>query len=171
MNREQQTGFNLVELLVTAAVVAIFLSIALPSFQKLVQDNRDEALRNLLVSQINQARINAITHNRQHLLCGSSDGVNCNGDWGGYWLQLSPNSESQLLSQYKAPAKNLCWVGFSGQHIRFQPNGTSPASNGRFTICRAGGEHWQLTLNRQGRVRQSTVAPPKSCCTTDHPES
>ncbi len=171
MNRDRQMGISLVELLVAITLLAILLSISLPNFQKFVQDNKDKALRNLLVSQINQTRTNAIIHNRPHQLCGSSDGMNCNGDWGGYWLQIRTNAEDQLLSQHKAPSENLCWAGFGGQHIRFQPNGTSPASNGRFTICRANGEHWQLTLNRQGRIRQGISASPRGCCATDHPES
>lgn len=171
MNRDQQKAFTLIELLVVTAVLVVLLSLAVPSFQKLIQSNKDEALRNLLVSQINQTRFNAITNNKQHVLCGSSDGAICDGDWSGYWLLLRAGGENQLLGQQKAPAKNVCWSGFSGKSIRFQSNGTSPTSNGRFTICRANGQHWQLVINRQGRVRQILADTVKSCCTTDHPET
>lgn len=169
MQRDQQKAFTLIELLVVTGVVVVLLSLAIPSFQKLIQSNKDEALRNLLVSQINQTRTKAITKNKRHSLCGSSDGVTCDGDWGGYWLLLGAGDENQLLRQQKAPAQNVCWTGFIGENLRFEPNGTSPTSNGRFSICRADGQHWQLVINRQGRLRQIHAGTAKSCCMTDHP--
>lgn len=169
MNRDQQKAFSLVELLVVVIVITVLLSLAIPSFAKLMQNNKDEVLRNLLVAQINQARISAITHNRQHLLCGSSDGISCNGDWSRYWLIMAMGEKPSLLHQQVAPAPNVCWTGFGGNSIRFHPNGSSPISNGRFSICRTNGPHWQLILNRQGRVRQSMADNTTKCCTTGHP--
>lgn len=171
MDRDQQKAFTLIELLVVTILLVMLLSLAVPSFQKIIQRNKDETLRNLLVSHINLTRINAITNHKRHSLCGSSDGVTCDGDWGGYWLLLGAGGEKQVMSQHKAPAENVCWGGFSGKNIRFQPNGTSPTSNGRFSICRADGQHWQLVINRQGRVRQIVADTAKSCCTTDRPDT
>lgn len=169
MNGNQQKAFSLVELLVVIIVLAVLTAIAVPNFSRLLEDNRQESLRNLLIAQISQARTNAITHNRQHLLCGSSDGMTCNGDWSSYWLIMAMGKQPSLLHQQAAPAKNVCWNGFGGNSIRFHPNGTSPTSNGRFSICRTSGPHWQLILNRQGRVRQGIADNEKNCCMTGHP--
>lgn len=158
-----QRGITLIEFIIALALVGILLSLAVPGFTKLVQDNRDKALLNLLQGQLQQARARAITTNRQHRLCGSSDGVSCNGDWASHWLLVTANASQTLQQQQLPTANGLCWRGFS-QDIRFQPNGTTPVSNGRFNLCRGGKTVWALTINRQGRVRDSSAETTTNCC-------
>lgn len=169
MSQDHQTAFTLVELLVVLAVLGVLLSLAPPALDRWVQDNRDEVLRNLLLAHLHQARAQAITGNRPHLLCGSSDGTTCNGDWAGNWLIFAAEDGPPILRQQVIPAGEICWRGFS-KSIRFQPNGTSPVSNGRFALCRERKPVWELALNRQGRVRQSTPQPGDNCCATSHPD-
>lgn len=54
MNRFK--GFTLVELMVTIAVFAILLTVALPSFQSIARNNAVRATTNDLISTINLAR-------------------------------------------------------------------------------------------------------------------
>ncbi|HBZ94754.1 MAG TPA: hypothetical protein DEO91_14005 [Pseudomonas sp.] len=163
MNRDQHNAYSLVELLVTLTLLGILFSFAIPSFSKLLQDNRDEALRNLLHSQLQQTRAQAVINNRQYRLCGSSDGITCNGDWTAHWLIITA-TPSQLHHLQKLPANNgVCWHGFS-RDIRYQPNGTTKTSNGRFGLCRDGKTIWALTINRQGRVRDSSAETHQGCC-------
>lgn len=162
-----QRALSLIELLIALALVATLLSFAVPTVGKLLQDNRDEALRNLLLAQLQHARGQAIMTNRQHWLCGSSNGAVCNGDWASHWLIVTANA-SQVVQQQQLPLGNgLCWRGFS-KDIRFQKNGTTPISNGRFSLCRDGKRVWTLTINRQGRVRDSSAETPPDCCLTNH---
>jgi type IV fimbrial biogenesis protein FimT len=167
MDRNQQKALSLVELLLVLALLGILFTFAAPTFGKLLQDNRDEALRNLLRNQLQQTRVQAIMTNHQHWLCGSSDGTTCNGDWASHWLTVNANT-SQVLQVYQLPTGNgLCWRGF-GKDIKFQPNGTTPVSNGRFRLCRDGKTIWSLTINRQGRVRDSSAEMHPGCCPTNH---
>ena len=163
MNRNQQKAYSLLELLVALTVVVILLSLATPSFTRFQENKRQESLRDLLASHINQTRAKAVTQGRPFQLCGSSDGVTCDGDWGGYWLITTTHKEPTVLRQQQSPSQQLCWAGFSSDIIRFHPNGTSPVSNGTFSICREGGPHWQLVLNRQGRLRHSSTEN-SDCC-------
>lgn len=162
-----QRAVSLIELIIALALLGTLLSFAAPSFGKLLQYNRDEALRNLLRNQLQQARTRAILHNSQNWLCGSSDGLTCNGDWSSHWLLIAPR-DTLILQQQQLPQRNgLCWRGFN-KSIRFHANGTTPIGNGRFSLCRDGKVVWALTLNRQGRVRDSSAEPHQNCCPTNH---
>ncbi|SHL17914.1 GspH/FimT family pseudopilin [Pseudomonas punonensis] len=163
MNRDHQKAFSLVELLITMGILAILISLAAPSFTQFLETKRLQSSRDLLASHIQQTRTNAITLGRPHQLCGSSDGENCDGEWGSYWLITTVGDSPEILRQQLAPTENLCWAGFASDSIRFHPNGTSWISNGTFSICNANGPHWQLVLNRQGRLKLGT-SHNSSCC-------
>ena len=53
-------GFTLIELMVTVAVLAIVLSLGVPSYRALIINNRLTAQANALVASINLARSEAI---------------------------------------------------------------------------------------------------------------
>lgn len=53
-------GFTLIELMVTLAVLAILLSLAVPGFQSFVQNSRATTLANQLTSSIHLARSEAV---------------------------------------------------------------------------------------------------------------
>lgn len=163
MNRDQQKAFNLVELLVTVTLVAIFASLAVPALPRFQESKRLQSSRDLLASHIQQTRVSAITLGRPHQLCGSSDGENCDGDWGSYWLITTVGTQPTVIRQQTSPTKDLCRVGFGSDSIRFHPNGTSWISNGTISVCNANGPHQQLILNRQGRLKLE-ASHNSSCC-------
>lgn len=163
MNGYQQKAFSLVELLVVVMLVAILASLAIPPLGRFQESKRLQSSRDLLASHIQQTRASAIMRGRPHQLCGSSDGENCNGDWGSYWLITTTGTEPVVLSQQAAPTSHICRVGFGSDSIRFHPNGTSWISNGTFSICNENGHHHQLILNRQGRLKLE-ASHNSSCC-------
>lgn len=75
------SGFTLIELIVTMVVVAIVLSIALPSFQTQVLNNRSIALGEDFASAINLVRSEAVKRAGRVSLCASEDGETCSGAW------------------------------------------------------------------------------------------
>lgn len=74
-------GFTLIELMVTLAVAAIVLSIAVPSFQTQVRNNQSIALGEDFASAINLVRSEAVKRAGRVSLCASKDGATCSGDW------------------------------------------------------------------------------------------
>jgi len=76
------TGFTLVELMVTVAVLAILSAIAAPSFSNLINSNRLTASANEVVAALQTARMEAIRRNSSVVLCPSVDGATCSGaEW------------------------------------------------------------------------------------------
>lgn len=72
-------GFTLVELVVTLVILAVVLSIGIPSFKRLIASNRLSAAANDVVAVMQTARAEAIRQNRRVMLCPSTTGRNCSG--------------------------------------------------------------------------------------------
>lgn len=66
-------GVTLVELMVTIAVAAILLAVAVPGFRNLIVSNRLTATTNAFVAALNLARIEAIKRNARVTLCKTAD--------------------------------------------------------------------------------------------------
>ena len=74
---KNDAGFTLIELIVTVAIAAIVLAIAVPSFQETITSNRLTTFSNTFVASLNLARSEAIKQNRRVTLCSSTDGLSC----------------------------------------------------------------------------------------------
>lgn len=86
--KQFQLGFTLVELMVTIAIVAIALAIALPSFTQFVRTNELTGTRDKLIASFQYARTEAVNRNADIALCPSTDSATCtNGsDWADGWI-------------------------------------------------------------------------------------
>jgi type IV fimbrial biogenesis protein FimT len=164
MNRSQQRAFSLVELLVAVTLLSLVLTLAIPSFGRVLENARQQTSRDLLIAHVNQTRTLAISENRSYQLCGSVDGLTCDGGWTKYWLIVRMGREPSVIRQQPAPTKDMCWKGFSRDSIFFDPNGNSRFSNGRFARCSTAGENWQLILSRQGRLKKASTDALAECC-------
>lgn len=69
LERPRHTGFSVVELMITVAIVAIIATVALPSFNDLIVQNRLSSQANELVAGASLARTAAIETNSGGGLC------------------------------------------------------------------------------------------------------
>lgn len=153
MTYARNKALSLVELLCCITLLGVFASIGLPGFANLLEHYRNETLRHELASALQAARAYSILHNHGTELCGSRTGDHCDSTWAKGWRIQHTHAPIQLFQTHLDGTQTLSWKGFS-KTIRFQPDGTTPISNGRFTLCNQKKEAvWQLVLNRQGRVR------------------
>ena len=111
-----QTGFNITELMVVVAIVAILLSIGVPSYRYITNSYRMSAEVNSLLGDLMYARAEAIKEGVPVTVCPSPDGLNCaaGGAWQVGWLVYSnpppsvanPPAGSVLKVQMPFPGAN-----------------------------------------------------------------
>lgn len=123
-----QKGFTLIELMVTLAVLAIVLGIAIPSFNSMLQDSRAASLGSELQGALQFARSEAVKRRQAVLLCrGNAGGSSCeNGtNWVGGWLVQQTGGD--VIKVWDS-AQGLVIIG-PNAGVTFRGNGMASASN------------------------------------------
>ena len=104
-----QRGFTLIELMVTLAVLAIVIAMAVPSFNTQIQNSRAEAMGDEFISALTFARTEAVKRAGRVSLCATTNGTDCNTiDW----------SEGWIVFQDFAAADNAAPLTISGTGVR-----------------------------------------------------
>lgn len=135
-------GFTLLELMVTVAVLAIVISVAVPSFVNLVNNNRLTAQSNEILAALLLARTEAIKRNESMVFCHSNDGINCTmppaAGWQGWMVQgvvdNTPVASGIMLSEQAVmmSSNNVAnaLVNGVGHSVRFNPQGLLRSGDG-----------------------------------------
>lgn len=130
MSAYRTTGFTLIELMVTIAVLAILTALAFPSFQGTLRSNRIATTTNELLASISMARSEAIRSTQGGGVCSSTDGKACGGDWNSGWLVWTDSNGNEKLDgtepviRYVQPKARLLVSG-SATLIAFDSRGRS----------------------------------------------
>jgi type IV fimbrial biogenesis protein FimT len=101
MSMKTQRAFTLTELMITIAVAAILMAIALPSMRYTIFDNRVTSKTNELIGALNFARTEAIT--RRRLIQVQPVTVTSGNEWGAGWkiMDISTNPVTLLrITEY-----------------------------------------------------------------------
>jgi type IV fimbrial biogenesis protein FimT len=152
-------GFTLVELMVTIAVLAIFLSIAIPSFAEFIRANRAESQRAAIISSLGLARSEAIRRGGEARVSPLS-GTNWSGGWR-IWVDGNGNgayNSGEAIKEFAAFVGGNT-ITSSVSTIRFSSQGyQSGVTFGSTTTLafRVGTSYCSLerdiTINHLGRV-------------------
>lgn len=137
----KETGFTLVELLITLAIFVILVTVGVPSFKNTYEQIRaDNGIREIQQA-LSYARNQAISYGATVTMCANNNG-SCGTDWGdGYLIYVSDNGGTMLQGESGEDAMlkvhsgfdSKDFVSFSGGNlVRFNSAGLASAS-GTFT--------------------------------------
>lgn len=146
-----QRGFTLLELMITAAILAILTGLAIPAFSEIILKNRlTSQARDLLAGSL-IARSEAIKRNQTVTLCASSDGSTCTGTWVNGWIVLT--ADNTLVHSHAAAPPGFL-INSALTSITFSSSGLG-ATMANLTICKAtpaaGSEERVVSVSGTGR--------------------
>ncbi len=158
-----QTGFTLLELIITMAIAAILLTIAVPSFQTTIANNRLVTQTNSLVTDINIARSEAVKRGTGVVLCSSADPnaatpacLGTGNAWTGGWIVFVDantngafNPPGDTLIKVSQAIGGTATILTAGTLNTFTYNGDGTSAAATFAICDDRGH----TFGRQVQIR------------------
>lgn len=135
-------GFTLIDLMIALAVAAILLTAGIPALGGFIAAQRIAGTSNLLVTDLNFARMRAISGYHEVALCPSTDGRYCSGGnrWESGWIvfikrgdEWNPDTAADILrvSEPRAAVQ----ISSTRPHSRFLPDGRAAGFPFTLTTC------------------------------------
>jgi len=98
----KNSGFTLIEMMVTVAIMGVALTVAVPSFATMIKGNKQVTHTNDLLGALNFARSEAIKRGQRVVVCRSVNNV-CQRDWPQSWEQgwmifVDPDNDAILTT-------------------------------------------------------------------------
>lgn len=181
--RGRTRGFTLMELLVVIALIAVFVTVAVPSYHKMLEDNRIVAALNAFAGTLAESRSEAVTRGVNVVVCPSDNAVSgsptcasAGTAWASGWISFVDadnshdfNSGDTLLRQH-GPLDSTIVLGdigggTVGNYIEFnrmgfaQPTFAAPATSVAVVACSSSGNVRQaraIVLELSGSVHAAT---------------
>lgn len=128
--KSRHTGFTLIELVITIAILGILLAWAIPNISVFIKNARISSVTTELMGDINLARQEAQRRGRPVTICATSDGLNCLGstpDWMNGWIIQIPGAPTPVakwVQEPDGPSTTRKVNAFGAASIVFSPSGS-----------------------------------------------
>ena len=171
-------GFTLLELLVTVAIVAILVTVGIPSFIDTIRNNRLVTQTNTFLTALNLARAEAVKRGVRVTVCKKSSSTNScdtadNSIWDNGWIvfvesnssgtngAIDTNEETLQIGTALTGGNTLRVGNSFKKYVSFLPTGQTAGSGGnqdKFRLCDARGAEKgrfiAITLTGRSRARK-----------------
>jgi type IV fimbrial biogenesis protein FimT len=153
--RNRSSGFTLIELMVTLAVLGIVIGIAVPSFAELIRNNRAESQSSSVVNAFSVARSEAVKRGTTVTVAPLTAGTSWSGGW-------DVKAGTEVLRTFQA-LEGASLSGASG--VQFNSRGQLVAGTAAATLeYRVGADSCRyerdIKVNMVGRVSVAKRACP-----------
>lgn len=150
--RNRQSGVTLLELVITVAVAAILMALAVPSFQSVMNSGRVSNPANEMVATLQLARIEAFRRGERTVVCRSDNAdtaaPTCStsaGAWGGWLAFVDTDSDGAVgATEVRLRATNVnaptivipsAKISAGSSRIVFRPDGLAHETNGTLLVA------------------------------------
>ena len=168
--RADGLGFTLLEALVSMAIVAVLVGVAVPAWSGAREAAHGLAARTALAAAILDAVGHAGLTGSEVVLCpGSATGCRATVDWSRGWIAFADLDHDRVrdaretLVGLQEPLGGRVHLRSTAGRMRlvFQPSGGNAGSNVTFTLCdgRGPAKAATLVLANDGRLRAGTPSP------------
>ena len=138
---QKETGFTLVELMITLVILVILITLAAPSFVDLIRSNRIATQTNLFTTALALARSEAVSRNLSVYVCKSNTGKTCDSgaNWEDGWIvfadadfdgTLDVNSEEIRIFEGLATGYTLRNASVFTNWVRYMSEGNATGTTG-----------------------------------------
>ena len=164
----ESQGFTLLELIITIALFAFLVTIAVPGLQETLRNNRLTTRANEFIGALSLARSEAIKHSLRVTLCKSGDGANCTeaDDFRQGWMVFidsnnvaTRDENEEIVEVFGAIDGALTMTGNGSvrHYVSYTDGGMTRLANGAFqagtiTLCQDGIAR-KIIISAAGRVR------------------
>lgn len=167
MNRN--TGYTLIESIITLSIVAILASLAIPSFASAMRSIQSQTVIQSVAAAYQLARSSAISSRQPVVFCATTNQQACGTDWTqGAMVFADPDNDRRrdedekllaVLEPTEPGSQLVIRAALNKRYLRFMDNGMLENTAGSFIYCPPGGvaRHARnLIFSRNGRLRSGT---------------
>jgi type IV fimbrial biogenesis protein FimT len=170
-----ERGLSLIDLLFALALSGILLSLAFPVYIHVMVEIRLLALTEKIKTVLTYAKNEAVKQRIFVIICKSSDGKTCSGDWQEGWIVFVGKYSCKPLARnvlnIGSPLHErefLKWHSAGGRdYVQFNPDGSASGHNGSFVTCMDRvtiKSAWQINVSPTGRIRiDKKIINPEDC--------
>jgi type IV fimbrial biogenesis protein FimT len=168
--RKPTLGFTFIELVMTVAVMAVVITIGLPSFQSVIVSTRLSTYTNDMVGALNLARSEAVKRNKNVAIASDAAG------WQNGWTVFvdedgngSLDYNEEVIRKYDTVGQNISLKipANLGSSITYQPSGRTTTTNSFYFCSPAKQADFRRVVIFPSRIRTETSADNDNKLPTD----